>query len=70
MSYDKKLIEDLEEKAKQIRRNTIECVGVGIAGHIGGSFSSADIVTALITIFVYNREYETGHFYYQSVYRS
>lgn len=47
MGYDKELIKQLEEKAKQIRRDIITCVGVGVAGHIGGSNSSADIVTAL-----------------------
>ncbi len=47
MVYSEELITKLTEQAKQIRRNVLECVGVGVAGHIGGSFSSADIVTAL-----------------------
>lgn len=47
MNISEELVKELEEKAKIIRRNVIECVGVGLAGHIGGSFSSADIVTAL-----------------------
>lgn len=47
MGYDKELIERLEKMAKQIRRDIITCVGVGVAGHIGGSNSAADIVTAL-----------------------
>lgn len=47
MVYSKELIGELEKKAKKIRRNVIECVGVGVAGHIGGSNSAADIVTAL-----------------------
>ena len=47
MSYSEEYIQKLVDKAKQIRINTIESVGVGVAGHIGGSFSSADIVTAL-----------------------
>ena len=41
------LIEKLEKRAKVIRRHVIEMVGVGSAGHIGGSNSSADIITAL-----------------------
>jgi len=41
------LIEKLEKEAKVIRRLVVEMVGVGHAGHIGGSNSSADIVTAL-----------------------
>ena len=47
MEYEKKLIEDLEQKAKELRRNVIVSIGVGVAGHIGGSNSSADIVAAL-----------------------
>lgn len=47
MSYSEEYIQKLVDKAKQIRINTINSVGVGVAGHIGGSFSSADIVTAL-----------------------
>lgn len=44
---DNEQIRELEEQAKQLRRNVIECIGVGVAGHLGGSFSSADIVSAL-----------------------
>ena len=47
MKYEKKLIEELEEKAKQLRRDVVTCVGIGNAGHIGGSNSAADIVAAL-----------------------
>lgn len=47
MGLSKALIEDLEEKAKRIRRDVVESIGIGVAGHIGGSNSSADIVTAL-----------------------
>jgi transketolase len=43
----KELIRYLEDRAKQLRRDVIECIGVGTAGHLGGSFSSADIVAAL-----------------------
>lgn len=45
--YSDQLIQELENTAKKIRRNVIYSMGVGFAGHIGGSFSSADIVTAL-----------------------
>lgn len=47
MGFSRKLIENLEGKAKKIRRDVVESIGVGVAGHIGGSNSSADIVTAL-----------------------
>ena len=47
MSYSKELIESLEGKAKVLRRDCIECIGVGVAGHVGGSCSSADLVAAL-----------------------
>lgn len=41
------LIKSLEEKARQLRREVVISVGVGVAGHIGGSCSAADIVAAL-----------------------
>ncbi|MDI3508194.1 MAG: transketolase [Clostridiales bacterium] len=41
------LIKKLEEQARVLRRDIVEIVGVGLPGHIGGSCSSADIVTAL-----------------------
>ena len=53
MGYDEKLIENekliegLKKKAQQLRRDVIISMGVGVAGHIGGSNSSADIVAAL-----------------------
>ncbi len=47
MKYDRELIEGLEKKAKQLRKDVVVSIGVGVAGHIGGSNSSADIVTAL-----------------------
>lgn len=47
MNYSKELIKTLENQAKEIRKGVIECIGVGVAGHLGGSFSSADMVTAL-----------------------
>ena len=47
MGYDEKLIKELEDKAQKLRRDVVISIGVGVAGHIGGSNSSADIVTAL-----------------------
>lgn len=41
------LIKELEAKAKILRRDIVEIVGVGLPGHIGGSCSAADIVAAL-----------------------
>ena len=37
----------LEDKAQKLRRDVVISIGVGVAGHIGGSNSSADIVAAL-----------------------
>ena len=53
MGYDEKLIENekliegLKKKAQKLRRDVVISIGVGVAGHIGGSNSSADIVAAL-----------------------
>lgn len=47
MRYDKNLINDLENKARQLRKDVVISIGVGVAGHIGGSNSSADLVAAL-----------------------
>ena len=46
MGYDEKLIKKLEDKAQKLRRDVVISIGVGVAGHIGGSNSSADIVAA------------------------
>lgn len=40
-------LKKLERIAKQVRRNIIHMIGVGKAGHLGGSCSAADFVTAL-----------------------
>ncbi len=40
-------ISTLEEKAKRVRLNILECIGSNKKGHLGGSMSSADLVTAL-----------------------
>lgn len=37
----------LEETAKEIRRDIVTMIGVGHAGHLGGSCSLADLVTVL-----------------------
>ncbi len=47
MSYSKEFITELEKKAAALRRNVIVSIGVGVAGHVGGSNSAADIVAAL-----------------------
>lgn len=43
----KELIKELERKSVQIRKNILESIGINKKGHVGGSMSSADIVTAL-----------------------
>ena len=47
MSYSKELLEDLRVKAQTLRKDCIKCIGIGVAGHVGGSCSSADLVAAL-----------------------
>ncbi len=47
MDYSQKLLNDLRKMGQTLRRDVIKSVGVGVAGHIGGSFSAADIVAAL-----------------------
>ncbi|MCL2865445.1 MAG: transketolase [Lachnospiraceae bacterium] len=53
--YSKEMIDDLNNKAKTIRRNVIKSIGIGTAGHVGGSCSSADLVTAL---YFYKMKYD------------
>jgi transketolase len=48
MAHDEKLIKKLEEKAKIIRRDAVEMIKAGDSGWIGGSFSQADIIAALM----------------------
>ena len=55
MGYDVTLIKNLQDKAKQLRRDVVVSIGVGVAGHIGGSNSSADIVAAL---YFYKMKYD------------
>ena len=40
-------LDQLEEKAREIRRNVLEMVFTVRSGHIGGSFSEAEILAAL-----------------------
>ena len=47
MKFEKALLEELEQKAKALRHNVIYSMGVDYPGHIGGSFSSADVMAAL-----------------------
>lgn len=47
MEYSEELIKSLEDKAKTLRRDVVISMGIGVAGHIGGSNSSADMVAAL-----------------------
>ena len=45
--YDQALIEDLNQKARHLRRNIVLSIDIGRAGHLGGSCSAADLVAAL-----------------------
>jgi len=47
MSISNQTIEELQSKARTIRRHIVEMVAEAGSGHPGGSLSSADIVTAL-----------------------
>jgi transketolase len=47
MVHDTELVRKLEEKAKLLRRHSIEMIKSGGKGWIGGSFSEAEIVTSL-----------------------
>jgi len=53
--HNKNMIEELNHKAKTLRRNVIEAVGIGTAGHVGGSCSAADLVAAL---YFYKMKYD------------
>lgn len=45
--YATETLDFLNAKAKQLRRDIVVSIGTGVAGHIGGSNSAADIVAAL-----------------------
>ncbi len=40
-------IKELKQKAKVVREGILDCIGIDKKGHLGGSMSSADLVTAL-----------------------
>jgi transketolase len=40
-------INELKEKARAVRKGILECIGINKKGHVGGSMSLADLVTAL-----------------------
>ncbi len=40
-------IKELKKKAKIVREGILDCIGLNKKGHLGGSMSSADLVTAL-----------------------
>jgi transketolase len=44
---EKRDIKELERIARQVRLNIVHMMGVGQKGHLGGSCSMADVVTAL-----------------------
>lgn len=58
MKYSKELVQELESKARALRKDVIVSMGVGVAGHIGGSNSSADIVAAL---YFYKMKYDPAN---------
>ena len=47
MSIDRMTIERLSQKARTMRRSIVRMVGVGRAGHLGGSLSITDVVAVL-----------------------
>lgn len=47
MNANRQLIQSLEKMGRRLRRDCIECIGVGVAGHVGGSCSAADLMAAL-----------------------
>lgn len=36
MAYSKALLDSLAEKGQLLRKDCIKCIGVGVAGHVGG----------------------------------
>jgi transketolase len=47
MGFDKEMLQKLENMGNTLRRNVVYSMGVNYPGHIGGSFSAADIMAAL-----------------------
>jgi len=56
--YSKERLESLTAKAQQLRRDVVISMGVGVAGHIGGSNSAADVVAAL---YFHKMHYDPRH---------
>lgn len=56
MAYSKELLDSLAAKGQLLRRDCIKCIGVGTAGHVGGSCSAADLVAAL---YFYKMKYDS-----------
>ena len=48
MVYDEEVMKKLEGKARIMRRDAVEMIRAGESGWLGGSFSQADIVAALM----------------------
>ena len=44
---NKEAVRLVENKARQLRQNVLQMIGVGKAGHLGGSNSAAEVVAAL-----------------------
>ena len=55
MAYSRELLDMIAAKGQLLRRDCIEGIGVGVAGHVGGSCSAADIVAAL---YFYKMKYD------------
>lgn len=47
MGYKTEELEYLRKMAQKLRKDVIVSIGVGVAGHVGGSCSAADLVAAL-----------------------
>ena len=47
MAISAAAVRELERNANRIRRDVVEMIGVGMAGHLGGSCSLADIISVL-----------------------
>lgn len=58
MGYSKELLDNLTAKAQQLRKDIIFSIGVGVAGHVGGSCSAADIMAAL---YFYKMKHDPGN---------
>ncbi len=55
MACEKAMLEALAAKGQLLRKDCITCIGVGVAGHVGGSCSAADVMAAL---YFYKMKYD------------